>query len=167
MKKMFMQCLLPSCCSQGSFWASVPFWEACNTDLPQVTYHGFRWETNQSPSDDQGFRLAPLTELGVELPPLPYYLQPKVEKKPSESEDAFQMVCRQKYPTELNFLNLFQTLKLSVELPASSWRSAAQQDAFDLHRCIDLFYFTQSILFKPIVPTINPALPSLYRIKFN
>ena len=31
-------------------------------------------------SDDQGFRLAPLTELGVELPPLPYYLQPKVKK---------------------------------------------------------------------------------------
>ena len=32
-------------------------------------------------SDDQGFRLAPLTELGVELPPLPYYLQPKVKNK--------------------------------------------------------------------------------------
>ena len=32
-------------------------------------------------SDDQGFRLAPLTELGVELPPLPYYLQPKVKKQ--------------------------------------------------------------------------------------
>ena len=29
-------------------------------------------------SDGRGFRLAPLTELGVELPPLPYYLQPKV-----------------------------------------------------------------------------------------
>ena len=29
-------------------------------------------------SDDHGFRLAPLAELGVELPPLPYYLQPKV-----------------------------------------------------------------------------------------
>ena len=41
-------------------------------------------------SDEQGFRLAPLTELGVELPPLPYYLQPKVEKKPSEYEDFFK-----------------------------------------------------------------------------
>jgi len=41
-------------------------------------------------SDDQGFRLAPLTELGVELPPLPYYLQPKAgqRKFPKESDEA-------------------------------------------------------------------------------
>jgi len=40
-------------------------------------------------SDDQGFRLAPLTELGVELPPLPYYLQPKAgqRKFPKETDE--------------------------------------------------------------------------------
>ena len=90
-------------CFQGSLWSSVPIWQTCDTNLPQVrhfcaltpTYvHAYIYEracthrdidtdTNFyhiNLSDDQGFRLAPLTELGVELPPLPYYLQPKVKK---------------------------------------------------------------------------------------
>ena len=63
-------------------------------------------------SDEQGFRLAPLTELGVELPPLPYYLQPKVEKKPSESEDLFLgrgihiLFCRTLLNSVLSWLQL-------------------------------------------------------------
>merc|ERR1712037_968683 len=39
-------------------------------------------------SDEQGFRLAPLTELGVELPPLPYYLQPKAGQRKFPKETA-------------------------------------------------------------------------------
>ena len=92
-------------CFQGSLWSSVPIWQTCDTNLPQVrhfcaltptyvhtymytrartyTYKDTDTHTNLYYvylSDDQGFRLAPLTELGVELPPLPYYLQPKVKK---------------------------------------------------------------------------------------
>ena len=92
-------------CLQGSLWSSVPIWQTCDTNLPQVrhfsahtpTYvHAYTYTRSHTHtdidththtnlyhinlSDDQGFRLAPLTELGVELPPLPYYLQPKVKK---------------------------------------------------------------------------------------
>ena len=91
-------------CFQGSLWSSVSIWQTCDTNLPQVRHFCAHTPTyvhmctltyihvlahidtdtnfyDINLSDDQGFRLAPLTELGVELPPLPYYLQPKVKKQ--------------------------------------------------------------------------------------
>ena len=66
-------------------------------------------------SDEQGFRLAPLTELGVELPPLPYYLQPKVEKKPSESEDLF-------FRQRNSHFVLLNSIKFGVEVAPAQGR---------------------------------------------
>ena len=139
-------------------------------------------------SDEQGFRLAPLTELGVELPPLPYYLQPKVGVGDihrhmhsfHDSCSLFHTIFNPRYKARkerpfYNFLRwqrylkfVFNDIKLfNFKLAAFSSRSDAQGgDAFDLH----LFHFTRmqfpppSPSFKPKIPPINPALLSLHRI---